>query len=724
MIFTAAHLLAGAAALVIPLIIHLLNRSRHRKVRWGAMHLLSRVVRTNQRRLRIQQLILLILRCAFPAVLAFTLSGPVLTEFSFLPGDAPGRTVILVDNSYSLSAANPETASQTAFKAIRRALDEVLETQAEGTETVLIAVGGHPNLVEPAVLDRRRIRQRFETGIHPESDPVDVAAAFRLANEVLAESSRPRKTIVLISDFQAADWNAVSTELPDSPSHDSSNESNNSESRATVESLQDANTAVAFYRVGNSQDGNVAVESLQLPPVALAVGQHIEITATVRNFGPALSEVPAFLRVNGDRVAAAQVDLPATGTAEVTFVRHFDERGSHLVQIEVDVVDPLPFDNRQTAAIEVPERLPVLVVDSAADADVNFLKAALTPFELDGIGIEDLIRATFVTPEDFAPVQLLGSRAVILSNVEALTEPQLLGVHDFVQDGGGLVVFPGPKSNIAWFNEGLFPSVALTVSWQTILPPPEDEATILREQSDHPVFEIFNETDNGDPTTAAIQSWIDIRPGEESQPISRLTDHPFIVESTQHRGRVLIAATDAVGEWSNMPQHSFFVPLMQRLVVYAATNTVPPRNITVGQPLVALLAARTAGESLTFTDAAGHTHDVTAETDGGLARAVFPNATRPGPWTLTNPHGSGPIRFAVQSDRTESDLRLLSKGELGTIADKLGATLVQSRADLESFERASRFGTEIWRPFLILAVILLFADVFLAQRFVRAGSQS
>ena len=161
---------------------------------------------------------------------------------------------------------------------------------------------------------------------------------------------------------------------------------------------------------------------------------------------------------------------------------------------------------------------------------------------------------------------------------------------------------------------------------------------------------------------------------------------------------------------------------MQRLVVYAATNTVPPRNVTVGQPLVALLHPKTAGETLELTDAAGHTHKITAVTEGGVAKAVFPNATHPGPWTLTNPHGSGPIRFAVQSNRAESDLKLLGKGEVGSLAKDLGATLVQSRADLESFERTGRFGSEIWRPFLILALLLLFADVFLAQRFVRANA--
>ncbi len=771
MILTAAHLLAGAAALVIPLIIHLLNRSRHRKVRWGAMHLLQRVVRTNQRRLRIQQLILLALRCAFPAILTVALAGPVLTEFNFLPGDAPGRTVILVDNSYSLRTEISRNAlasgsgddqepranarrliyadsSNTAFKSVARALDEVLETQADATEIALVSIGGHPTLIEPAVLDRRRIRQQFEANVHPDADPANIPAAFQMAREILEQSSRPRRTTIVISDFQDADWKQFREPRSWIRENSAGEASDSTTELSRVQLLKSGNTAIAFYRVGQQHAGNVAVENIRLPPIALAVGQQIEITATVRNFGPALSETPVFLRVNGDRVAATQVDLPSGGTAEVSFQRAFDDRGSHLVQIEVDVVDPLPFDNRQAAAIEVPERLPVLVVDSAADAEVNFLKAALAPFELDGIGIEDLIRATFVTPEEFAPVQLFGNRAVILTNVTRLTEPQLLALDKFVRNGGGLVLFPGPNTNLTWFNEELFPSLAPTVSWQQIIPAPDQPTKILRERSDHPVFEIFNQTDNGDPATASIQSWLSLgsgfrtdqpervsvrfgeKPGanalrlmnSKTQTLSRFASHPFIVESTHHRGRVLISSTDAANEWSDMANQAFFVPLVQRLVVYAATNTVPPRNVTVGQPLVALLHPKTAGETLEFTDAAGHTHTVTAQTEGGVAKAVFPSATRPGPWTLANPHGSGPIRFAVQSNRAESDLKLLSKAELGTMAGDLGATLVQSRTDLESFERASRFGTEIWRPFLILALFLLFADVFLAQRFVRARS--
>ena len=71
----------GAIAFTVPLIIHLLFKSRFKTVDWGAMHLLEDVVRVNRRRLQVSNLLLLLLRCLIPAVLAFLLARPVLTGF-------------------------------------------------------------------------------------------------------------------------------------------------------------------------------------------------------------------------------------------------------------------------------------------------------------------------------------------------------------------------------------------------------------------------------------------------------------------------------------------------------------------------------------------------------------------------------------------------------------------------------------------------------------------
>ena len=56
----------GAAAFLIPLLIHIFNRSRFRVVQWGAMHLLESVLRVNRKQVQLEQIILLIIRCAIP----------------------------------------------------------------------------------------------------------------------------------------------------------------------------------------------------------------------------------------------------------------------------------------------------------------------------------------------------------------------------------------------------------------------------------------------------------------------------------------------------------------------------------------------------------------------------------------------------------------------------------------------------------------------------------
>src|SRR5205809_7313852 len=104
MTFLNAALLAGAAAVAIPIIIHLFHKSRFLIVKWGAMHLLEAVLRTNQRRIRIEQWILLAIRCAVPALLALCMARPVWKGVQRLLGDARTSTVVLLDNRYSMGA--------------------------------------------------------------------------------------------------------------------------------------------------------------------------------------------------------------------------------------------------------------------------------------------------------------------------------------------------------------------------------------------------------------------------------------------------------------------------------------------------------------------------------------------------------------------------------------------------------------------------------------------
>src|SRR6516162_9149302 len=71
-----ANMIVGGALVSSPIIIHLINRMRYKRVRWAAMEFLLKSQKRNRRRLIIEQLILLFLR-----ILLVLLAGLLLARF-------------------------------------------------------------------------------------------------------------------------------------------------------------------------------------------------------------------------------------------------------------------------------------------------------------------------------------------------------------------------------------------------------------------------------------------------------------------------------------------------------------------------------------------------------------------------------------------------------------------------------------------------------------------
>ena len=195
----------GAAAFIIPLIIHIMNRSRFRTIEWGAMHLLDSIVRVNHKRFRIEQLILLLVRCTIPAVLAFCLARPVLTGWKDLAGNAPVSAVILLDTSYSMDAKSSE--GKHLDLAVEQAV-AVLKAMSRGSEVAVIQTGGRPTPIfdqpvfDPSLMieQLRQLKGGFGASQMPEA--LDVALV------TLAGMSNVRRELIIISDFQVSDWPA------------------------------------------------------------------------------------------------------------------------------------------------------------------------------------------------------------------------------------------------------------------------------------------------------------------------------------------------------------------------------------------------------------------------------------------------------------------------------------------------------------------------------------
>jgi hypothetical protein len=99
MTFLNIALLAGGLTFLIPLLIHLLNKRKVVTVRWGAMHLLHEVIRQKKRKMKIEQLLLLVTRVAVPIILALCLARPVLTALRSL-GMGSSSLIVILDDSF------------------------------------------------------------------------------------------------------------------------------------------------------------------------------------------------------------------------------------------------------------------------------------------------------------------------------------------------------------------------------------------------------------------------------------------------------------------------------------------------------------------------------------------------------------------------------------------------------------------------------------------------
>ncbi len=756
MTFINQALAFGAAAFVVPLAIHILNRSRFRTVQWGAMHLLDSVIKVNHKRFRLEQLILLLIRCAVPILLALCLARPVLTGTNILEGDAPVSMVVLLDTSYSMDTVTD------AGSRLRSAIDatrEIINATGRGSEIYVLQTGGTPtSLIDRPSSDadfviRRLMQVRGGLGAS------NMQAALDEALATLAGMSNARRELVVISDFQPADWDEVGL--------------NANSIRQQCDAME-IPPYLTLLPVGQPVRKNVSVESLDYPGRALGVGQQLMVRANLRNHSDLPEEnVRVVMRIDGTEFATSQLALAAYGTTQVLFPCEFDSAGSHVMEVEVLIEDSLPADNRQAAAITVWNRVGVLLVDGDPNAqplqsETSFLSVALTPFAFSRVRFSDLIETQVVSPDALEENSLNLARVVVLANVARLDDRRVELLTRYVQNGGALLIFAGNRIDLNWYSEKLF------AGGMGLLPatfgPPRGKIDgqgrserIATSRFDHPALDLFNDAANGDLSTAEIRQWYELQVEQQtdvesdaslndstktfldrdSQSVVMLrleSGAPLLIEKVFGEGVVVQMATSCDADWSDLQMRPIYVPLMQQLVTTLASRISPPQNIGTGEPAVVFLhpedlqvavssdgAAEAPGSlevradepvilSLVTPDGARKTLQTVVEDSRQVARYFA--TQRPGVYTMTLPSAK-PLHFVAETSRLESDPALLSETQLNELADNLNARIVPSVDTYLEQEHLRRHGFEIWKYVLAVLLGFMFVEVVLQQRFAR-----
>ena len=191
--------LLGLAAVAVPVIVHLVRRTRAPRIEFPSLMFVRRIPQRTIRRRRMQNWLLFALRCLAFMLLVFAFVRPYFGAGQADANRGQRANVILFDNSFSLRYGN-------RFEQAKRRARALIDETRGNEPTALVTFGQGYEAQSRFTTDTGRLKAALDS-VKPGSDATDYVQALRGAEGMFKETAAADKRIVLISDFQAAGRN-------------------------------------------------------------------------------------------------------------------------------------------------------------------------------------------------------------------------------------------------------------------------------------------------------------------------------------------------------------------------------------------------------------------------------------------------------------------------------------------------------------------------------------
>jgi hypothetical protein len=692
-----AFLLAALVA-AIPVVIHLISRRKVETLDWSSLQFLKELERKRIRRVRLRQILLLIVRSLILLSAALALARPTLTGrvARGAGGHAKTSVAIVLDVSASMSRTGEGGDLEARAGAIAGEIAGLLD---EGDQAFLVTAGSPPAAVLAEGTFSKDALAEALAETKPSWSSTDYPGAVALAAGLLGGARNLNREMYVIGDMQRTGWAARDGR----PEQDVT-----------------AGTGLRVYVLPVvGPEGNLGVVSATVTRKYGGTPGLFSVSASIENRGRRSVDAPLRLFVDGVQVGQAGVVVEPGQEANASFSTAVDETGWHSGSIELPV-DALEADNRESFVIPPRTTTEVLVVEPeplTEGDDGAYIARALDPtgggerFNPVVVSVSALARQD----EGRFPVVILADAGRLEGDAERWLDRHLA-------EGGGVLVILGSRTDIRYWNEGTAPGA----DGVTLREPVERAGGVRIAPSGqgHPLLEglVFGDrliddvfvrrTFRADVSGAeevlelpGIGPLLMIRASAESPSGSPSTGSALA-------GEVAILLTGVDPGWSDLPRSGLLVPLVHRLVDRLEGSRARAHAAVVGEDLAVPLDAATGGQvDVTLPD--GTTRTATPRSDGRPG-AVVERAPMPGIYRFVA-QGREVGLGAVNVDPRESDLAAAGETEITESLRPLECRFIAPGGEIENRILEARYGRELWRVFVYVALGLVALEMVLAR---------
>ena len=748
---------AGAAAILIPILIHLLNKRKFKIVDWAAMEFLLDADKKNRRRIRLENLILLLLRCLAVFLIGMLLARPFIptSVTAGLLNASQFERIVLLDDSLSMQARQ---GNESAFELARKRLSDLAgalaQDQADNSLTLLLTSQPDRPLFTGTHLGQDNAGE-IQSAIE-KLEPSDGTARLGAALEKLEEylSTQPpnvNRVVYVLSDLRRRDWKEADA-TPEAP-------------LKVLARVSKMVQGCYVIDAGEDEDRNLTIGEIR-PEGTLVEGVQSRFDVAVTNFGTtAASDIRVKLSAGDSLPVESTIDR--LGPGETTSVRfNFTFSGDENAesadrplpprQVKVELTtaqqgtdDRLPADSVAYFPARLVRGIPTLIIDGDPSADFGkaesfYLRRALAPLGPVPSGVS----ATVVTENELESLSLDKFQTIFLLNNYRLgdkTAENIARLEKWVEAGGGLVLMPGDQIDEQFFNDqywrggaGLSP-----IKLENIRGDESEKtwASLKVEDASHEALKQFAGQNNPLLESVKVFRWWGAsvkkeQLGKEVSVVAKFNDvedSPAIVEKPLGKGRVVAFTIPADADWHNWTSDPSFLLVVQDFVRYLAAQRGSKGLVTVGQPLeqtidltqyeldAALSGPKELKANLQAAPPPGAS--AAAGDQQTIWRMEYPAANLQGFYELKLARRDGSadsVLFAANVEPSEGNLQradreTMKKELVGTNVEIVSANQAQSLASAGT-------QTEVWWYLLWGVVAVLAGEQLLGWFFGRARS--
>lgn len=676
--FINPEILWGLLVLAIPILVHLFNFRKFKKVYFSNVDFLKEIKEETKSKSKLKHLLILLSRLLTITALVLAFAQPYIPTTNLEAKIGNKAISLYIDNSFSMEAQNDtgrllDVAKNKAISVAEahKSTDkfQLLTNDFEGRHQRLVTKEDVINLIE-------------EVRISPNTK--QISEVLSRQKELLTKSIEPQKECFLFTDLQSSTF-------------DLANINNDTTVRVRI---------IPSFANTNS---NKFIDSLWFASPVRQLNKHEKLHVIIENSSSEKAiNVPLKLSINGNQKAIANYSISEDSSIDSTLT--FTNIIGGIKSAEVKITDfPVVFDDKMYFSYEVSEEINVLEITGKGIVS----KPIKTIFQDDDFF---QFESTFASKVDYST--LSNKQFIILNQLKQISSGMTTEIEKFVNHGGSILVIPATNILVDNYNQFLTKLQSNTLSGK------KNSATkVSNINLDHPIYKgVFDE----------IPRNIDLPKIKNHYPINQITRNSsstllslangssFLSQNSFFKGKVYLSSVSLSADESNFTQHAIFVASLLRIAELSQStskpyyeigqdNVVQLKNIPVTDK--SQIRVRKKGSDYEFIPGyRSHNGQTELFVQDQIKEAgnyeVF----------LDNKVLSA---FSFNYSRAESDLKTTTTEAIQTIIEEnnltsFGIVLGESEQLIQQIEELDE-GKKLWKILIFLALLFIVIEVLLMK---------